>query len=588
MANHGEPSASIFRKLLLAALLLIVVALGSVGLLLARYTAARELQHAEQQMESAIRILGPPLAAIDPARLPEWTRLAADQSRSRVTVIDHTGVVLADSQGNAATMENHAGRPEVREALAGRTGTAVRHSATLDLDFCYLAEPAALTGQAGAVLRLAVPLEQVRVSVAEVRWLVLRASLFAALLALPVAYFVSRSFTGRIRRIQSFATDLVNAEYSGTVAIESDDELGSVARSLREMAEQFRGMLRRLQEESSLRQAILGSMVEGVVAVDRDLHVTFWNDSLARSVKARTPVPEHLPLLQLVRDPALLDLFRDVLASGKSARRRLAMVAADGRVFEAQTAPLDERGQSGAIAILHDVTEVERLERVRKDFVANISHELRTPLAAIRGYAETLLDGALEDPENARKFLQIICARTVQLSDMASDLLALSELDVERAAPPVERVSVKAAADAALRSVETEAAARDLKPIQSEVADLYIQGQRFRLEQILVNLLHNAIRYNRPGGEVTLRAAPIPNGGIQISVTDTGWGIPSVELPRIFERFYRVDKARTRESGGTGLGLAIVKHMVEGMSGTVTVESKVGAGSTFTLLFPAA
>ena len=355
----------IFRKLLVTALLLILVTLGSAGFLLTRYTAGRELKHAEQRMDEAVRILSPALASAEPAALGEWARLMDERSRSRVTIIDSQGVVLADSQHDAATMEIHAGRPEIQAALAGRQGTAVRRSATLDIDFCYLAVPAGLKGQSGGVLRLAVPLEQISMATGEVRWLMLRAFLFAGILALLIAYFLTRIFTRRVRSIQNFARELVRADYSGTLAIQSDDELDDVARSLRGMAEQFRGMLSSLAEEASQRRAILASMVEGVLAVDSDFHITFCNDSLSRAVRAETPVPEGLPLLQLIRDPDLRVQLAGVIATGEPSRLRMMLLAAGGRTFEVQAAPLDHHNRRGALAILHDVTEFERVERVR-------------------------------------------------------------------------------------------------------------------------------------------------------------------------------------------------------------------------------
>jgi len=290
--------------------------------------------------------------------------------------------------------------------------------------------------------------------------------------------------------------------------------------------------------------------------------------------------------VEVVRDPELLELLRRVIASGEPARRRLTLPAAPGRVFDVQGAPVGEHPAAGAIAVLHDITELERLERVRKDFVANISHELRTPLAAIRGYAETLLDGAAEDPANSRKFLEIICRNSVRLGDMASDLLALSELESEREPPPPEKISVREVAVAALRTVENQAVAHNVDVYAGAIDDVHVMGQRFRLEHALVNLLDNAIRFNRAGGEVRLEAESVGDR-VRVRVSDTGIGIPFLELPRIFERFYCVDKARSRETGGTGLGLAIVKHVVERMGGTVSVESSLGKGSVFTLLFPA-
>ena len=576
----------IFRKLLLSSLLLILISLVSADFLLTRSTAARERAHAEELMEEAARILRPELAAADPAALQEWARGADTRAHLRVTVIAGDGAVLADSQNDPVFMENHGTRPEVLEALRKGIGTAIRRSATMNVDLYYLAVQATVQGREGLqLLRFAVPLATVGAAISEVRWNILRVSALAGLLSLGVAYFVAQSFTSRIRRIENFAVELVKGDLSGTLEAESDDELGSVARSLRKMADQFRGMLDRLSGEGARRQAILASMVEGVLAVDRQMHVTFYNDAFARALRLRDPIPERTPLVQVMRDPALLDLFNRVIDSGHPSRGRLTLAGAGGRVFEAQAAPLEANARGGALAILHDITELEHLERVRKDFVANLSHELRTPLTAIRGYAETLLDGALEDPENNRKFLEIIQAHTVRLADMASDLLALSELESERAPMPPERLSVREAVENAMRTVDLEARNRVVKLWIDEIEDVLVMGLKFRLEHALVNLLANAVKYNKPGGEVHVEAAQAGDL-VRITVKDTGIGISSEELPRIFERFYCVDKARSRATGGTGLGLSIVKHIAERMSGTVRVESQIGKGSEFTLLFP--
>jgi two-component system phosphate regulon sensor histidine kinase PhoR len=240
----------------------------------------------------------------------------------------------------------------------------------------------------------------------------------------------------------------------------------------------------------------------------------------------------------------------------------------------------------GAIAIFHDITDLERLEQVRKDFVANVSHELRTPLAGIIGYADTLLDGGLEDVENRKRFVEIIRANAVRLGSIAADLLVLSELESGTEPQEPEIISVSGVLEAVLLTVEAEARAREVRLVREEMQDVQVAGSRLRLEQALLNLLANAIKFNRPGGEVRVRVTVNPDGRVAIILADTGVGIPSEDLPRIFERFYRVDKARSRQVGGTGLGLSIVKHVVERMNGTIGVESQLGKGSTFTVLLP--
>jgi two-component system phosphate regulon sensor histidine kinase PhoR len=242
---------------------------------------------------------------------------------------------------------------------------------------------------------------------------------------------------------------------------------------------------------------------------------------------------------------------------------------------------------AGAIATFHDITELERLERVRKDFVANISHELRTPLAAIHGYAETLLEGALEDPANSRKFLQIIAAHTTRISNLASDLLTLSEIEAERVPVAAERISGVELAEGALHRVAAEANELHVRAFLNEADEVYVAGQKARLERAISNLLSNAIRFSHPGGEVRIDVRRV-DATVRISITDNGIGIAPPDLRRIFERFYRVDKARSRDTGGTGLGLSIVRNTVERAGGSVIVDSRLGKGSVFTLVFPAA
>jgi two-component system phosphate regulon sensor histidine kinase PhoR len=576
----------LFRKLLFAAALLIAVALGTADVLLTRYTAEREHSLAQRELAQSLRLIVREVTSAPPPNLQQWAEDTDRKLGSRVTVIDRAGVVLADSRHDPETMENHQARPEVRAALSGQTGSAVRRSATLDIDFLYYAAPVELPGNPGAVLRLAMPLEQVGASIAAVRLLILKASGFAALLAFALAYVIARNVTGRVRRMEAYATELVNADYSGTLSAEADDELGSVARSLRAMADHFRAMLARLAQESARREAILSGMVEGVLAVDHNLRITFYNEAFTRSIRARAQSSEGLSVLQVIRDPDLRRLLSGVIAGETAARERISPLHADGHIFEVQAAPLNEQGVVGAIATFHDITELERLERVRKDFVANISHELRTPLAAIQGYAETLLDGALEDPANNRKFLEIIVAHTIRLTNLATDLLTLSEIEAERLQTPAEKLSAVELARDALQMVESQARERHVQVFLGASEDVHILGHKARLERALANLLLNGINYNYPGGEVRVDVRRV-DSTVRISVSDDGIGIAFTDISRIFERFYRVDKARSRQTGGTGLGLSIVRNTVERSGGSVTVESELGKGSVFTLTFPA-
>ncbi len=575
----------IFRKLLGSAFALIAITLLVLDFYLTSHAARQQVESVERRLALAAQILAGELTGVAPERFEQWAGTAKARAQARITVIDPQGVVLADSDHDPETMENHAARPEVRQAAQGQIGSTIRRSATLRRDLCYVAIPLSSIGRPGAALRLAVPLEELDASIRAVRWRILTASAVAALVALLIAYAVSRRFTRRIGRLQSFAEGLAESRFAETLTPDANDEVGSLARSLNGMAAQLRDLVDKLSLESARREVILASMVEGVLAVDSELRVTFCNQSFAQAVGAHCPLHEKLPLLELVRDPDLLDLLTRVVVSLQPVKQRLELPAAAGRVFEIQVGPLTPPSRRGAIAVLHDITELERLERIRKDFVANVSHELRTPLTAILGYTETLLDGALEDKQSSRKFLEIIKSHSERLNSIASDLLTLSDLESGRRTP-AETVPLGAAIDGALRAIEAGALTRGVNLVRCELEDAEILGARLRLEQALVNLLDNAVKFNRPGGEVRVAAVRTPDSKIRITIADTGIGIPSQDLPRLFERFYRVDKGRSRSLGGTGLGLSIVKHAIEGMNGTVAVESELGKGSTFTVVLP--
>ncbi|HTV54032.1 MAG TPA: ATP-binding protein [Terriglobia bacterium] len=366
----------------------------------------------------------------------------------------------------------------------------------------------------------------------------------------------------------------------------SEDEIAGLDEAIHQAAVHWQQVVDRLQLESARREAILKSIAEGVLAVDKDRRVIFCNDSLARLLGIQSPLSARPSLLDVARDPGLAEVLNQTLSTHTPLRRTLQLAAADGRVFEVNSTPLATPSNEGAIAILHDITELERLERVRKDFVANVSHELRTPLTAIRGYAETLLDGAVEDPKAQRQFLSVILAHAIRLNNIASDLLILSDLDSGRRQPEPERISVRAAIETAIRTVEPEAQLRDVRLLPGKVEPACIWGTRLRLEQALINLVDNAVKFNRPGGSVRIESGRTSANQVYVCIRDEGIGIPSEDLSRIFERFYRVDKARSREVGGTGLGLSIVKHVIERMNGTVKAESQLGEGSTFTIVLP--
>ncbi|HVB29701.1 MAG TPA: ATP-binding protein [Terriglobia bacterium] len=580
-------TSPIFRKLLLAVFLLMAGTLLGLNFYLTRFTVRLQTDNIQHRLRFEAGILAGEAARVPPSKLEQWARQSETRAQAQVAVIDPQGVVLADSRQPLKGLPARADLAEVQKALRGTTGTSVRRDSALNEESYYLAVPLRYQDQPGYALQLSVPLTDVQTATEALHGEIWVASLVALLLALGIAYFFTRSFARRVNNLKGFAENLDKTASAGRALFHGNDELGDLGRSLDRTGVRLRELVDRLSLESARRESILASMVEGVLAVDSELRITFCNDSFRRMVGASAPILERQPLLEILRDPVLLGMFTRVLESRQPIKQRVRLAGAEGRSFEVQVTPLAAPARDGTIAIFYDITDLERLERVRRDFVANVSHELRTPLTAISGYAETLLEGALEDQENNRKFIEIIKSHATRLGNIASDLLALSELESERPTVESRPVSVRAAVETALKMVEPAAQIRGITIACGPVEESEVLAERGRLEQALVNLLDNAVKFNRPGGEVRLEVTREAGDKIRITVADTGLGIPSTDLSRVFERFYRVDKARSREMGGTGLGLSIVKHVVERMNGTVSVESQLGKGSTFTILLPA-
>ena len=406
-----------------------------------------------------------------------------------------------------------------------------------------------------------------------------------ALMAVCVAWALAQRLAHRINLLTTFVDGVLDQKGPRQQLIHGDDELGELTRSLSRMTPQIAELVNKLSMELTRREAVLASMTEAVLAVDAQMNVTFCNHSFQQAVGDHGPA-QGAPLIRMVRDPDLLRVLKQVMDAGEPVRRRVQLTGPEGLSFEVNASPLANSMSRGAIAILHDVTPQERLERVKRDFIANVSHEFRTPLATIRGYAETLLDGGLEDLENRRKFVEIIQANGIRLNNIAADLLTLSDLEAGRPEPEPGPIVVSDAVLSAMHAVEPAARLRGLSLHAGSVPDAVILGYGIRFEQALLNLLDNAVKFNRENGEVGVEVFRRPENKIEVCIWDTGVGIPPLDLSRIFERFYRVDKARSREVGGTGLGLSIVKHAIEQMNGAIAVTSTLGKGSRFTITLP--
>ncbi|MBV8830756.1 MAG: PAS domain-containing protein [Acidobacteriaceae bacterium] len=404
--------------------------------------------------------------------------------------------------------------------------------------------------------------------------------------SLGFTYVLALRWSLPTKRFEEFISAIPTQEID--LPVDGPAELNSLSRAMKAMAKRVRHVVEQANEELARRETILACMAEGVLAVDKDLRVIFCNDAFTRAFGTRNPTVPGLSLYELVREPLLQQILGRVLNTGSPETDRFQLPSAAGRWFEARALSFGSAARQGAIIVLLDITDIQRQEQVRKDFVADVSHELRTPLTAIRGYAETLLDGALDDAEHSRQFLQVIQSHAIRLNNIASDLLVLSELDSDLApAVDPQKIAIPEVIRSAVETVSQAASERAVTVDATGAQSCWVIGYRHRLEQVVINLLDNAVKFNRPEGKVSIDCEPLPDSQVRISVADTGLGIPIEDTKRIFERFYRVDKARSRPAGGTGLGLPIVKEVLSRMGGTITVESQLGRGSRFTVVLPA-
>jgi two-component system phosphate regulon sensor histidine kinase PhoR len=444
------------------------------------------------------------------------------------------------------------------------------------------------------VLRLALPLSAVTTSYATLHQVMLAGGAVALVVAFGIGLFVAGRVTRPVVEMQSIARQMSQGNFLVRVPTGSMDEIGTLGRSLNVLATRLREKIEDLEQEQAKVTAILDGMVEGVIAVDGHERVVLMNERARAIFNLGAVRAERKPFLEVIRNAELHEVFRASrgAATGALVRREVSLTAPAGRVLQVHGVPLLlAGGETGVVIVLHDITELRRLEQVRTEFVANVSHELRTPLTAIHGYVETLLGGALEEPENARRFLAIVHRQTERLGRLINDLTDLSNIELGKVSLRLVPTNLDEVVDSVVVVIEPRARRGGVTLTVKMPPGLPpVIADHDRLAQILINLVDNAVKYTPSGGTVTVRASETARDTVEVSVEDTGVGIPAPDLPRITERFYRVDKARSRELGGTGLGLAIVKHLVLAHGGELHIESEVGRGTTvrFTLPVPTA
>jgi two-component system phosphate regulon sensor histidine kinase PhoR len=580
--------ARLFWKLGLTYFALLLVILLAVDFYSSRVLRRDYIRAADDKLASLLNIAqARPPRIDDAADLRTWTEWMG-RSGARVTVIDYAGHVLADSQVDPETMENHSDRPEIQQALATGEGQSVHRSVSQGRDLIYRAVRCEQSGGAPVIIRMSLPLAGMDASVSELRRKVYGASLVILILGGIISLTYFRVFAARVERLKDFSRRVAEGDYRPLPAERPRDELSDLASALNETAAWMDSTIRSLSGERNRSSAILRSMVEGVAVIDEQERLVFCNRAFSEIWNLESAVVEGRPVIEAVRNSDLLGLIRRALRGEEGVRSEIAMGIVQHRNFSVTATPvqaldaalLNEK-PSGAVVVLHDVTELRRLERVRHDFVANVSHEFKTPLTAIQGFAETLLSGALEDPRNNRRFLEIIRDHATRLAVLTDDLLKLARIEAGKL--EVQFVPVQLG-EVIERCTETSLLKASRKRIVLEVdvppALPAVHGDASLLRDVVQNLLDNAIQYTPEGGRVRISATAGPREAV-VTVDDTGIGIPLADQERIFERFYRVDAARSREAGGTGLGLSIAKHIVEAHGGRLWVESEVGHGSKF-------
>jgi two-component system phosphate regulon sensor histidine kinase PhoR len=585
--------ARLFWRLGLTYLVLLAGVLIAVDSYSARVVRSHSIRSANDQLVSLMHLAeARPADISNEPELRAWTDWMA-RSGARVTIIGASGQILADSGNTASDVEKPTDWPEVQQALVNGTGRSVDSVHEM---VCQAQRFQPASGSP-IVIRLALPLAQIDLSLKELRERLLVASLIILLAGIAVSLIFARVFAARVEQLKNFSQRIAAGDFHPWLPAGPRDELSDLADSMNRTAAHLDREIRLLSSERNRSSAILRSMVEGVAVVDAQERLVFCNRAFSEILNVQSVTSEGSPLIEVVRSSELIGLIRKALQGEEGLQSDIeigivqplsfSVTAAPVKALEAdRTVPADQ--PSGAVVVLHDVTELRRLERVRQDFVGNVSHEFKTPLTAIQGFAETLLAGAVDDPKNNRRFLEIIREHAVRLARVTDDLLKLARIEASKLELEFLPVGMQELIESCAETTLLQANRKQISFKMEVPSGLpAMRGDASLLHDVLQNLLDNAVQYTPPGGSVVVEAAAGPHEAT-ITVSDSGIGIPLADQERIFERFYRVDDARSREAGGTGLGLSIAKHIVEAHGGRLWVESAVGEGSKFSFSIPLA
>ena len=511
------------------------------------------------------------------------------KTNTRITIIDLTGKVLGDSHEDPSRMDNHADRPEFIAAIQGRIGMALRFSNTLDEQMMYLAVPIIREKSLSGVVRTSIPTTFIDQALQAIELKIGVVGLIVALLAASISLMISRKISRPLEQMKNSAEVIAKGEWESKLPVTSDSlEISALSDSLNQMASQLKERIRTITNQRNESDAVLSSMLEGVLAVDAGEKLIRVNKAAGELLDIETYKTEGRPVEQIIRNSHLLEFIKKTLDGIENVETDLTIGNQNEVFLQAHGAVLrDIEGKPiGAVIVLNDVTRLRRLETVRKDFVSNVSHELKTPITLIKGFLETLQHGAIKNKEEAQRFMNIMAKQVDRLNAIIEDLLSLSRLEQHSVKPkvPMEKILVHKILESVIHDCELKG--NENKAIRLNCQkDIEVCANSPLLSQAILNLVDNALKYSEPGGEVQVEALET-EAEIVIRIQDWGCGIDSSHLPRLFERFYRVDQARSRQLGGTGLGLAIVKHIAQAHYGSVSVKSTLGKGSRFSIHLP--
>lgn len=526
---------------------------------------------------------------LHPLVVDDLCKSLGEMANTRITVVLRDGAVIGESHSILERMENHASRPEIAQALRGEIGHSVRRSDTLDRLMMYVAVPIETRGEVIGAVRCSFESTAIDDALKQVLLRIVPGVLMIALLISAVSLWVSRRISRPLEELKRGAQRFAHGELGERLPVPHFEEIGGLAETMNQMAAQLDDRIRTITRQNNEQEAILASMREGVVAVDQDERIITINQAAIDLFGITSPPAQGQSLYEIIGNEDLHRVVFRALRDGQPFEDEIILGEENPLFLRVNGASLrDAEGERiGAVVVLNDMSRLRRLEHLRSEFVANVSHELKTPITSIKGFVETLLDGAMRDPQDAIRFLGIIAKQSDRLHAIIEDLLSLSriEQDVDKDAIPLVLGRLRDALHSAIESCEAKADEKSMRIDLLCDENLEARINAPLLEQAVVNLIDNAIKYSDPHKRVLVETRR-GDLGLEVRVQDWGGGIPREHLQRLFERFYRVDKARSRKMGGTGLGLAIVKHIAQAHNGSVTVESAIGQGSVFTIHLP--